>query len=182
MSISHRSAGRNATLLFDHDRLRALVRECAQELFASYGVATQEIPRLSREHDLAGVIGFTGAMRGTLFIASTTSFFDAASPAPSADTGDWTAELANQLLGRLKNRLLRRGIEIAVATPVVVRGLRLSCSTETPTMFVDLDGGDVGGPVVVGLEAVCDRPLVWNDEHRDAAAAAALDEGSLELF
>lgn len=156
-------------------RLRSVLVDCARDLFAAYGLHMDEVEVAPREHEIAGLIGFTGAVRGTLFVASTLKLLAASCQPPHGDIGDWTGELANQLLGRWKNQLLRHGIVLAMATPVAVRGLRLSCSTEGPTTFAVLQCEL--GAIVIGLEAILEQPLEWRDVE-DAAAA----EGSLELF
>ena len=158
------------------ERLRPLLVECARSLFCAYGLEMQEGRGELCEHEIAGVIGFTGDVRGTLFVASTLPLFRATCPPPPRDVADWTAELANQLLGRFKNQLVRHGIALAMATPVAVRGLQLSCSTSHAPATFDVLHCSVGD-AVVGLEAICDKPLRWVDD-----ADAALDEGSLQLF
>src|SRR4051812_10113680 len=92
------------------ERLQPLVAQCAIELFAHYGVTLTEAPLSVQDLEIAGLIGFTGTLRGTLFVASTESFLSACCPPPPTDVADWTGELANQLLGRFKNHLVRRGI------------------------------------------------------------------------
>ena len=157
-------------------RLSEVLVSCARDLFEAYGLAMHEGDGDPREHEIAGVIGFTGTVRGTLFVASTIPLLASTCPPPARDVADWTAELANQLLGRFKNQLVRRGIELAMATPVAVRGLQISCSTgATPAMFTVLTC--TAGDVVVGMEAIHDQPIEWS--HNEGAAA---DEGSLELF
>merc|ERR1712146_853533 len=42
---------------------------------------------------------------------------------------DWIGELANQLLGRLKNKLLSWNVEVALSTPVLVHGAQLSIAS-----------------------------------------------------
>jgi len=41
---------------------------------------------------------------------------------PEREIEDWCRELNNQLVGRLKNKLLRAGCEMATGLPVLVRG------------------------------------------------------------
>ncbi|HEY4223079.1 MAG TPA: chemotaxis protein CheX [Myxococcota bacterium] len=157
-------------------RLRGLLIESAVSLFDERGLPLREVDALPREQEIAGVIGFTGHLRGTLIVASKRDLLEESCPLPSTDVSDWTAELANQLLGRFKNRLIRYGLEVAMATPVAVRGLHLSYSTPQRTSTYVVFSAP-SGTVVVGLEAIADAPLVWCDETN-----ASLDEGSLELF
>jgi hypothetical protein len=102
-----------------------LLIESATALFSAYdcpltytGSASSDM----RPFVLAGAIGFAGSdMRGTLLLAMTSGVLEDLSPSV-ASTRDWIAELANQLLGRIKNQLLRFGTEIYTATPSVLRG------------------------------------------------------------
>jgi hypothetical protein len=105
--------------------LDGLLIDCSSALFSAYntpltysGTVASDTPPFV----LSGVIGFAGSdMRGTLLLAMTRGLLEELSA--SADTmRDWIAELANQLLGRFKNQLLRFGIEIYAATPSVLRG------------------------------------------------------------
>jgi hypothetical protein len=85
---------------------------------------------------LAVSIGFSGeGIRGALVIAAKPGFFVATYPLPppeavpgSDDVDDWARECANQLLGRMKNRLGTRGVQISVSTPMALRGFELHIS------------------------------------------------------
>lgn len=105
--------------------LQDLLVECASALFADYNrplTYTGPTKSDSEFFVLSGVIGFAGRdVRGTLLLAMTGELLEELSPSP-AFMRDWIAELANQLLGRFKNQLLRYGTEIYGATPSVLRG------------------------------------------------------------
>ncbi|MDH5674949.1 MAG: chemotaxis protein CheX [Myxococcales bacterium] len=79
---------------------------------------------------LGAAIGFAGkGLRGSLVIALPQELAARLSPMPSAGQGfnvaDWVGELSNQLLGRLKNKLVGLGVELWSGTPAVVEGQRL---------------------------------------------------------
>lgn len=105
--------------------LDGLLVDCARALFSAYNRPLTYTGATSSETQffvLSGVIGFAGIdMRGTLLLAMTNGLLEELSPSP-ASMRDWIAELANQLLGRFKNQLLRYGTEIYAATPSVLRG------------------------------------------------------------
>jgi hypothetical protein len=64
---------------------------------------------------------------------------------------EWIAELANQLLGRIKTKLLRRSVTIHVSLPVVIRGkhlARVPSSELLPRIFAS-----EGGMVYVWFDA-----------------------------
>jgi CheY-specific phosphatase CheX len=82
--------------------------------------------------DVGASIGFTGPeLRGSLVLISTHRFVQKVLPreieaGDSAEQiADWTGELANQLLGRIKNKLLTYGVTLEMSTPTVIFGLEL---------------------------------------------------------
>jgi CheY-specific phosphatase CheX len=130
-----------------------------QELFARYGVsvsqASEEAEPRSPDFLLCSVIGFSGKdIRGTLVLALTERLSGLSNPlagAPRADgtvdgtDRDWVGELSNQLLGRIKIDLLRRGVEIYLNLPAVLRGQHLAPlpRTELKPLKFTLPGGAV---------------------------------------
>lgn len=83
--------------------------------------------------ELAAVIGFSGErVRGTVGLTATLTALSATHP--SALVGDpttprmledWLGELANQVMGRIKAQLRRRGVTVWMSTPIVLRGLSI---------------------------------------------------------
>lgn len=104
--------------------LDELIVECAPALFDAYNhQVTHRVEAGTEDVHLAlsAVIGFSGdTARGTLLIGMDQALIDATNPGGPAR--DWVSEIANQLLGRMKNQLLRFGIEVYVTTPLVLRG------------------------------------------------------------
>jgi hypothetical protein len=116
--------------------LRNHLLECARDIFAAYSVTIAgELPEgteiESREGKLAAVIGFTGeSMRGALAFVASERLLRVLYPIPSQEpseeeVADWSGEFVNQLLGRLRNRLLPRGVEIHVSMPKVMAASHL---------------------------------------------------------
>lgn len=101
-----------------------IVSASTGELFESLGLTVarkQARPPL----DCVAVIGFTGSgIRGSLGLGMAAALRRELAPEGS-DVEDWHAEIANQLLGRLKSKLLRYGAPIDMALPMVLRGVRL---------------------------------------------------------
>lgn len=121
------------------------------DVFASYDVVLSELPVAEwppptndgRSRDaaaiLAGLVSFSGAaMRGSVILSSSFGLVTQARPplaraTPlSADSAadwilarDWAGELANQVLGRMRNRLRLQG-PVFIAQPVVLSGAALS--------------------------------------------------------
>lgn len=81
---------------------------------------------------IASVIGFSGAgLAGALGLATTDEVLAAlyqqslSNPGDQERYSDWLRELSNQVLGRLKGRLLARGYAIHLALPQSMRGMCL---------------------------------------------------------
>jgi hypothetical protein len=103
-------------------QLDQLLVGCCRELFSAYQVDVElrspgEVlcpDKLS----LAGVMGFGGRhVRGAVVLGSSDEPLLASNPCGTTSRRDWICELANQLTGRVKIRLLALGIEIRLATP-----------------------------------------------------------------
>ena len=130
-----------------------LAAQACEDLFAAYGVPlTRAAVSLvdSDEPMLCGVMGFVGqGISGTCLLAGTLGPLQASCP-ESGRARDWVGELANQLVGRLKSKLLRRGVELIVTTPVVLSGVRLEPLPRGP--LVPATFSTDSGTIVVWVE------------------------------
>lgn len=68
------------------------------------------------------VAAFMGEQVYGYVVLSTTESVLCRSAGTTSHPDDWMAELANQFLGRIKNRLLRQGVQIQRMPPAVFRG------------------------------------------------------------
>jgi hypothetical protein len=109
-----------------------LVFDCCRELFSHYSLdvcprGRDEFPAPERLA-LCGVMGFGGRqMRGALVLAASSEALEKTNPGGGfSSQRDWICELANQLMGRLKNRLLSVGVEVLLATPAGLSGENLN--------------------------------------------------------
>ena len=113
--------------------VESIVREACISLFKDYSLPIRSV-RPGETGEMAddgflycGVIGFCGEQaRGTLMLATSSEPLGRTSPVTDGSPREWIAELSNQLLGRIKSRLLRRGITVYVSTPVVFGGKHLA--------------------------------------------------------
>jgi hypothetical protein len=166
------------------DVLKELAPQAVVEVFASYDVVLSEIPNAewpppntdARLRDssaiLAGLVSFSGsAMRGSLILSSSFGLVNQARPqlaraTPlSADSAadwilarDWTGELANQVLGRVRNRLRLQG-PVFISPPVVLSGAALTFALPkgpTPRLHTFATRTQ---KVWLCLDAVCDPAL-----------------------
>jgi hypothetical protein len=139
--------------------MQAMAAAACVELLQAYGVtATAAADGWVHTDELlySGVMGFVGSdVRGTCLLAAPAAVVLATAP-PNARPRDWVGELANQLVGRFKAKLMARGATIALTTPIVLSGMRLS----------PLPRGDVQPGV---LETTTGRVLVWLEAEVDTA-------------
>src|SRR4051812_44554583 len=94
----------------------SLVQGSLVDLFGAYGVAVAPLPRSSRPQmptlpDVSASVGFArltfGSAAGRITLSLPSALLVQMSPdAEGKLRADWTRELANQLMGRIKNRLL----------------------------------------------------------------------------
>lgn len=152
-------------------------------LFKAYGLPLSEAaaPVGGVSAPLCAVIGFGGkTLAGALMIAADKEPIAASRPTPQTTDRDWIAELSNQLLGRVKNRLLGFGVEVHATTPIVLRGERISPLGASGSL-----------PGVTFTTSVGGRVTVWVDHQaidglqlaKLAAAAEPLArEGDVILF
>ena len=138
--------------------LRAVVIESFGDLFTAYGFTVRLLdlthPVASRSHEVVGFIGFAGDVRGSLVVSGPKQLFRRTSPLagesgelPEPALFDWTAELANQLLGRIKRRFCTLGRDFHASTPTAVAGRELSRRFSPRAGVIDLVFG-VGGDLL----------------------------------
>lgn len=136
--------------------LEQCVIDCCLSLFTDYTLPLELVQSPGKDFSapllFCGVVGFSGEqLRGTLLLATSREPLGRTSPTTDASLREWIAELSNQLLGRIKNRLLPRGVVLFLSTPVVLRGEHISPMPRSelkPLMFAC-----EGGTVCVWLDA-----------------------------
>jgi hypothetical protein len=104
-----------------------LVQDVTRALFESYGVKLDldgsPVAKILASVQMISTIGFSSvSLSGSLLLAIPNGVLERTLPTPDANLADWSGELANQLLGRLKNQLLHYQVAINLALPVVVSG------------------------------------------------------------
>jgi hypothetical protein len=108
-----------------------LLTEVTLALFEAYEVditplGEDTVPP-SRPYACVGVLSFTSAtLGGSLLLMLERGVIERSYTLPNPNLPDWTGELANQLVGRLKNALARFGVNVNLSIPVVVSGTGLS--------------------------------------------------------
>lgn len=111
--------------------LTRILADCVRALFATYGVSAQLAnsgPHDAPSNHPLALVGLAGEqMRGALVFNASNGILARSYPMKGVVLGDdelsdWSGELANLLLGRIKRELILRGVVIQLGTPIVVSG------------------------------------------------------------
>ena len=137
-----------------------------------------------RDGDFGAAIGFTGdRLKGALVLSLGRRSLVASMPEGSRESdeilADWAGELANQLLGRLKNGLWASGLEIALGTPVTFVGVNLEHFSPDPMVLRRTGCLVETGRVVVELEMDCAADIELGEP---SARGDGLSDGEFSLF
>jgi hypothetical protein len=156
--------------------------EAGMALFLAYDVSLEPADlagyRQMPELTLLSIIGFSGrGICGSLVLGATPEPLQRSNPSQSTDR-DWIAELANQLLGRIKNRVMRSGIEFYAMPPSVVSGHHLAPVTSEPD-FRPWLFATRGGIVCLWIEVSAEPELELN---QTLLTADIPNEGDVLLF
>ena len=172
------------------DSLDHLIRAATRDLFAAYGVPLTDngIGASFSGEVYAATIGFTHtAFRGALIITLCRDLVvkslpsQISSPAPGHElTGDWAGELSNQLLGRIKKKLIAYGVGISLSTPVVFRGTGLCNFPQPAVVSRSHCFSSAAGPLEVVFQARADAGFELVETGDPDAGGPA--EGEVSLF
>jgi CheY-specific phosphatase CheX len=167
--------------------VREYLAEVTVELFEGYGMALEyrgadvtstTVDRLR----VAATIGFVGdKVRGALVMLTTLEAVCYWREKISGEksgieaVSDTIGEFANMLLGRLKYRLLLRGVVVLLATPTTAIGsnLTLPAPAVGASQWLQFDGE--AGPLVARVDASFDADFYFGVETPNAPPACAGD-------
>ena len=173
--------------------LDTIITESVQEMtgstvgMESYKVAAVAAGSQSEVNAaVASVIGFSGEkIKGSLAVSSEKTLLDKSHPnhaigmpVAEADLSDWSGEIANLILGRIKNKISNVGTTFSMATPTNVVGKRMQISTpkDGGSLQVTVDGPF--GQMTVFFLATLDPTLVLDG----SKATDTAKEGEAILF
>ncbi len=161
--------------------VEAILQTACTGLFESYDATLSHSDKASPESSLAacGIMGFTGNdVRGTITLALDGQTLEHVTPGTGSPI-EWLGEFMNQLLGRFKNRLLRRGIVVHVAMPMVMdcEDCRPPAEGKTNSLAFKSSSGDVFAWIEVRFGA----GVVVPSEDIELAEAVA-EEGDTLMF
>ena len=163
------------------ETLRGLITEKAAELFGAYDVRCDFVDSPPPADKLmCGILGFTGdKLCGSVVMSASPDAVSCSNPIGDGATRGWIAELTNQLVGRFKNELFRRGVEVAMSVPVVLTATQLTPVTQSQPTCLQVTKGTMSGSVTLWLEIEAEPDLVLTEPTEDTAIAA---EGESFMF
>jgi CheY-specific phosphatase CheX len=139
-------SSRSETTMTNAEILDSLVCSAGTALFTGLGLSADAHPPKEEGYSvgLAAIIGFAGnELRGSLMLGMSTEAIEAVMPTQHGQPQHWISELTNQLLGRVKNQLARYELDIALSTPLAIRGQRITpcIDGEVQAQVWSLNGG-----------------------------------------
>lgn len=165
----------------NHEIVAEQFNEAIHELFECYtGVAPHISDQAfeSKNADMTAIISLCSEkFRASAWISTTSESVESLATFPIESGQDWLGELANQLGGRLKNKLNSFGLNAALSIPTTVQGQRLllrSLAESNHRLSVKY----MGGQMRIALNVDCDKSL----ELQPLETPSSAKEGSLELF
>lgn len=176
------------------DRIETIFVECVVALFEAFGVRAEPVPpsdkRSAAMRSTLSIIGFAGKpLRGSLvftadealLLRTYTHCLDADADVPDLDASDWSAELANQLLGRIQNKLQVQGIVLYPSTPTSLSGLEWRVGDCPRNVLSIAHTFHAGGEdfLEVRFEAVAVADVAFDTSQKDSELRR---EGSLIFF
>ncbi|MBI2389581.1 MAG: chemotaxis protein CheX [Deltaproteobacteria bacterium] len=172
-------------------RLHAQLARCCEALFRANALEVVEAGPVEHvgpyAQSIVSVIGFSGEqLSGSLALLLPPSVVERShplretGPLDAAARHDWAGEVGNQLLGRLKNRLLSYGIVLQMATPMTFSGREVFGAGERHEGFVCLRfrAGDDAFDVVFDGAAQVDIALDADKEQ----PGADVEESTILMF
>jgi CheY-specific phosphatase CheX len=173
--------------------MQTALQRAALELFAAHGVAVSYSPGGdidTKPRTVMSTIGYaTNGLRGALVLVASQTTVAALQPEVLRMTAmastemtlrDVLGEFANMLTGRMKNKLLRRGIAPMIGTPTSILGedLELPAPRSGVSAWQRFSGPT--GEIFIRLDATLEADFALGIAAEDAAPPIA--EGDMVLF
>ena len=166
--------------------VEGLVMDATRALFETYGVKLEldgcAVAKTLPSVGVISTIGFSSpALNGSLLLGIPNVVMQQTLPTPDANLADWSGELANQLLGRLKNKLLPFDVVINLALPVVVSGDEFHLPARARRLTRHFSFISEWGRLFVRTEMEL-RPSLELVRHHMDSSVVGMDEGELLFF
>lgn len=170
----------------ERELVTTMLERSVIEFFQAYGIVCDPAEETAATGpEMGSIVGFRGnGLRGGLAFVASADLVSRLLPVPKRPARaeiqlrDWSAEIANQLVGRLKNKLSAHAIDFEIGTPVCFRGssIRLSFLPEADGVAIDFCAG--ADPVRVYLDCA----LAPDGAAAPASAPRIVTEGDVVLF
>ena len=142
------------------------------------GERPEVVPSSGSAYGIGSVVGFAEErVNGCCVLTANVNTLRRLAPGEATDTWDWLGELNNQVVGRLKNKMVPAGLLFQLTPPVMAEGreVRFRVPHTSCTLWSAVwSGGLVGAMLALTIPA----GLVL--EADDSTIVA--EEGSLNLF
>lgn len=174
--------------------LKKMTEEAISEFTASTDGLTDYRLKDSQTHNqddqmqvcFASVLGYSGdLMKGSIVISCQKTLLEKSHPniamempVGDAEVLDWIGEIANQMLGRLKNKVTQAGVKFSMSTPTTVSGRSMQVTIPKDGFALKQCYTGPHGELIVHLLTVVD-PSVKFDAVQPTSVAA---EGGSILF
>lgn len=162
-----------------------IIQSSTVELMHSYGLPLAPRGRSENRghaanHEGIGIIRFDGpGIGGRLTVSVPRAVFEGLGSVRAQGTshGDWTLELTNQLMGRVKNRLMQFQLRLKTHIPTVLSGAAMKLQTNWAATEIWYVFAALRGEVVVTVDAsLAEAVLSYSN------ASVVVPEGELILF
>ena len=140
----------------------SIVQSSLVELFAAYGMAAAPLPRVTAQRppsfpDISAAVAFTRrtptSVSGRLTLSVPEAVLDATKTGSTgALKGDWARELASQLLGRVKNRLLQFSVRLEIGVSTGIDSKTLAARVAMSQGMLIYSARTLRGEIVATLE------------------------------
>lgn len=166
--------------------LDTMIQGSAVDLFHSCGLAVAPVERSQQRGEqlqapeLGGTISFVGrGFTGTLTVGVPPSVFDLIKQDPLRPYSgrDWVREITNQLLGRIKSRLLQFRVTLQSGLPTVMGRDAIERQRARGGLFAAYTFRTLRGDIVVTLSGEIDLGIFVY-----TGLAAVASEGDVILF
>lgn len=171
------------------DEINELYAEASRELLEVYGLSCLPQAAPSKDANLCSVLSATGdCIKLVSVLQPEVRLLTALYPGDSStltaeQTEDWCAEINNQLVGRLKNKLLDRGCEVNLGLPSIVVGKELTSAKPRDASVRELHFGTRDGSLWAYHQVQIDPEFVLLPLGANSTATSGLmREGELSLF
>lgn len=158
----------------------SLLQAALVDLFGAYGVAFAPLPRSALGASMAPEVSVAAAFRsesgtgGRLTLSLPAALLEHMKDAEATSVRlDWARELANQLLGRVKNRLLPFGVRIEIGLLTLLDPKLIQHQLKELSGLRVYHGRTLRGPVLVTVRGLPE------DSSLSYAGALRAKEGSV---